>query len=84
MVKVEVFVFYRNGSQINIVGKVFDRDGGAILVRVDFVKEFAISVKDLGRNWSRIAREGGGVGDVFKEDNGDGDDDSEERESKDD
>lgn len=35
---VEVFVFNGDGGMIDIVRKVFDGDGGAVLVSIDFVK----------------------------------------------
>lgn len=63
---VEIFIFDCDGSILNIIWKIGNRDGGAVLVDINFVEEIAFAVENLSTDRSRGLGELGGIGNIFK------------------
>jgi len=82
VVFIEVFVFNGNSGIFDIIRQIFELDGGAILVSIDFVEELAISVKDLSRDREGARTKFARRGEVFE--NGDGEDEDDKTSDSDD
>lgn len=50
MVRKEIFVFDANGCLLEIGGEAIELDGSAILVVINFVEQFAITIENFGGN----------------------------------
>lgn len=67
---VKVFILDANGRLFDVVGEIGNFDGGSILFSVDFIKQFSISIEDLGADGGWAFRQFSGIGNIFEKKNG--------------
>lgn len=64
---IKVFIFDRNGGLFDVVRDIFKGDWSAAIVGINFVKKFAMTVKDLSANRRRFFGEFARVGNIFED-----------------